>query len=315
MARIDVHGLGKSYGALRAVEDLTFSALPGRVTGLLGPNGSGKSTTMRLMLGLAHGDGVTYYDGRPHASLRSPARRVGALLDADASHPGRSARNHLRMVAAGLGLPTQRCDEVLTLVGLDRASTRRAGTFSTGMRQRLGLATALLGRPDTLILDEPANGLDPEGAAWLRQFLRGYADQGNTLLLSSHVLSGLQELVDDVVVIRGGRLLAHTSLADFLHAQGGGRVVVRADDTRRFGDVLSEHATAVMFDGTRIQVRGLAPERVGALAHEHGVTLHELYSTSASLEQAYLSVAAQDASPAAGPAPTPAATATAQVTA
>lgn len=293
MARIDVHALGKTYGSVMALDDMTFSALPGRVTGLLGPNGSGKSTTMRLMVGLTHGTGSVLYDGQPYQSFANPARRVGALLDANSWHPGRSARNHLRMVAAGLDMPTQRCEEVLDLVGLSDVGDRRVGKFSTGMCQRLGLGTALLGEPDTLILDEPANGLDPQGMSWLKDFLRSYADQGNTLLLSSHVLSELEEFIDDVVVIGKGKLLACDTIADFLNSHCERRIVARVDRPQSFTQILNRQGGKAGVNGAWVEVRGLSLERVGLLARKNEVTVYEQFAESGGLERGYLSVSDQ----------------------
>lgn len=293
MARIDVHGLTKTYGSVHALDSISFSALPGRVTGLLGPNGSGKSTAMRLMLGLDIGTGTTLFDGVAYRDLDRPSRRIGSLLDPNAFHPGRTARNHLRMIAAGLGLPARVCDEVLNRVGLAAVAHRRAGTYSMGMRQRLGLAGALIGTPDTLILDEPTNGLDPQGMVWLRELLRDFVAAGNTLLLSSHVLPDLQEVVDDVIVIGAGRLLASGSLSHFLDAHGRQHIVVRCDDPGRFAQILAGLGQVAPLGHGRVSVRGPSLEVIGAVARDHGVTLYELYAESSGLEQAYLAVSNQ----------------------
>ncbi|GAB2667033.1 hypothetical protein GCM10027271_28150 [Saccharopolyspora gloriosae] len=220
---ITAQGLTKRHGSTTVVDDLSFTVRPGVVTGFLGPNGAGKSTTMRLMLGLDHGRGRTTFGGRTYGELADPLRTVGTLLDAGAAHPARTARDHLRMVAASTGIPDSEVDRALAAVGLESARSRRAGKFSLGMRQRLGLATALLGDPEYLILDEPANGLDPEGVHWMRRFLRGLAAEGRTVFASSHLLSEMSQLADDLVVIGGGRLIAAASVPDFIarHAPRG----------------------------------------------------------------------------------------------
>ncbi len=220
---IVAQGLSKRYGQVRAVDDLSFTVEPGAVTGFLGPNGAGKSTTMRLMLGLDHGSGRTEFHGRTYGELDQPAQTVGVVLDARAVHPGRTARNHLRMIAAGAGLPARRVDEVLELVGLRDAAKRRAGGFSLGMAQRLALAAALLGNPPTLMLDEPANGLDPEGVRWLRDLLKALAAEGRTILVSSHLLNEMAHLADALIVIGGGRLIASEPLDDFVARHSAGQ--------------------------------------------------------------------------------------------
>ena len=218
---ITVDGLTKRYGAITAVDDLTFHALPGRVTGFLGPNGAGKTTTLKMLLGLARpSSGTTTVLGRPYAGLDRPAAAVGALLSADGFHPWRSARSHLRIGAAAAGIAGSRVDAVLRVVELEGAAGRRVGGFSLGMRQRLGLADALLGDPRVLILDEPTNGLDPAGIRWLRDFLRRFAAEGRTVLVSSHNLAEVEQTVDDVVVIAGGRLRAHCPLAELRSRAG-----------------------------------------------------------------------------------------------
>ena len=217
MAVITVEGLTKRFGEVIAVDDLSFEVDQGTVVGFLGPNGAGKTTTLRMLLGLVTPtSGTARIDGRPYRELADPIGHVGAVLEASSFHPGRSARNHLRVVATAAGLPLVRADEVLGQVGLAEAAHRRVGGFSLGMRQRLGLATALLGDPQVLILDEPANGLDPEGVHWLRRFLRQLADQGRTVLVSSHQLAELAQTVDDVILIDHGRLIARGSTADLM---------------------------------------------------------------------------------------------------
>jgi len=217
---IECRHLSKRYGGRVAVDDLSFDVRPGAVTGFLGPNGAGKSTTLRLLLDLDRGAGQTSFDGRRFRDLRDPIRQVGAVLEARDFHPGRTARNHLRMLAAGGGLHPSRVDDVLELVGLATVADRRPGGFSLGMGQRLGLATALLGDPGTIILDEPGNGLDPQGVRWLRSLLRGFAAEGRTVLVSSHQLGEMAELADDLLVIGRGRLVAQGSVREFVRRSG-----------------------------------------------------------------------------------------------
>lgn len=219
---ISCRHLSKRYGGRTAVHDLSFDVRPGRVTAFLGPNGAGKSTTLRLMLGLDHGAGTTTFDGTRFVDLDDPAKIVGAVLETRSWHPGRTARNHLRMLAIGGGVVEQRVDDVLALVGLSEAAGRRPGGFSLGMAQRLSLAAALLGDPATIILDEPENGLDPQGIHWLRTLLRQLSNEGRTVLVSSHQLAGVGVLADDVVVLGRGRLLAQGSLAEFIESVGAG---------------------------------------------------------------------------------------------
>ncbi|MCO7273921.1 MULTISPECIES: ABC transporter ATP-binding protein [Cellulosimicrobium] len=220
MTTIHVSGLRKSYGAFDAVHDVTFTAAPGRVVGLLGPNGAGKSTTLHVLLGLAAATaGSATFDGRAFADLTHPARTVGALLDAGGLHPGRSGRDHLRVLAAAGEIPARRVDEVLALVGMTPAADRRVRTYSLGMRQRIGIAAALLGDPEVLVLDEPANGLDPAGMRWLRDLVRGFADDGGTVLLASHVLSEVRQVADDLVVVGQGRVVADGPLDDLLSGE------------------------------------------------------------------------------------------------
>ena len=235
MATIEIQGLTKRFGDVAAVDDLSFSARAGAVTGFLGPNGAGKSTTLRMLLGLVSPTaGTATIDGKPYADLPKPFLRVGAVLETDAFHPGRRAADHLRVLAAAAGLPLSRVEAVLAEVDLADAGRRRVKTFSLGMRQRLGLASALLGEPDVLILDEPANGLDPEGVHWLRRFLRNFADGGGTVLVSSHLLAEVAQTVDDVVIIANGRLVTQSSLADLTRrSQAGVRVRTPHAETLR----------------------------------------------------------------------------------
>ncbi len=227
-ATIEAHGLSKRYGSTLAVDDLSFTVSPGRVTGFVGPNGAGKSTTMRMILGLdAPDSGTALVNGRPYASLDVPLREVGALLDARAFHPARPAREHLRWLAASNGIPRGRVDAVLELVGLTKAARRKAGGFSLGMAQRLGIAAALLGDPPVLLLDEPVNGLDPEGIRWIRGFLRSLAAEGRAVLVSSHLMSELEGTADQLIVIGRGRLIADTTVRDLLDTAAGARFNVR----------------------------------------------------------------------------------------
>lgn len=293
MAVIEACGLGKQYGDKHAVRDLSFRLEPGCVTGFLGPNGAGKSTTIRLMLGLDNGAGCTLFDGRRYVELPDPVRRVGALLDGTAFHPNRTARNHLRMVAAGSRLPARRADEVLEQVGLSAAAGGRPKSFSLGMKQRLGLATALIGRPDTLILDEPGNGMDPQGLRWLRDFLRRYADEGNTAFVSSHLLSTVESIADRVVVIGRGRLLADSALADFVSSHNLETVQARTDEPDRLAEAVQLAGGVVQHrTGDRLTVSGLTTRQVAQVAAVRGCLVVELFTTTATLEEAFMEASA-----------------------
>ena len=283
--RVDVVGLTKRFGAVTALEDLTFSVRPGVVTGFLGPNGAGKTTTLRCLLGLvAPTSGTATVDGRLYRDLRRPLATVDAALEAADFHPGRSARAHLRVVALAAGVPLERVDALLGLVGLEEFADRRVGGYSLGMRQRLGLAQALLGDPPVLILDEPANGLDPAGIAWLRQFLRSLAGEGRTVLVSSHVLSEVQQTVDDIVVITRGRLVRQGTLASL--DSGPAAVLLRTPTPERLADALAPYAVTTV--GQRLRVEGATTADVGHLAHVHGVELHELAAEASDLEKLFL---------------------------
>jgi ABC-2 type transport system ATP-binding protein len=285
---IAVDGLTKRYGSTVAVQDLSFTVTAGRVTGFLGPNGAGKSTTMRVILGLVHPSaGTTTVLGRAYRDLDRPEQRVGALLETFDAHPGRSGRNHLRVLALAGGIPRSRVDEMLALVELTQAGRRRVKGYSLGMRQRLGLAAALLGDPEVLVLDEPANGLDPQGIRWLRDFLRSLAAEGRTILVSSHVLAEVSQTVDDVVIIHRGRLVRHAAMADVL-AMAAGATVVRSPEAARLASLLVDaDFDATLAGDDRIRVD--APtERVGEVAAAHGVVLHELGVERASLEEVFL---------------------------
>ena len=285
---IEVDGLRKRFGAVRAVDDLSFRAAPGAVTGFLGPNGAGKSTTLRSILGLVHPDsGSARVLGRRYRDLDRPTERVGAILEASEIHPGRSGRNHLRVLACAAGVPRSRVDEVLRLVELEGAARRRAGGYSLGMRQRLGLATALLGDPEVLIADEPANGLDPQGIRWLRDFLRSLAAEGRTVLVSSHVLAEVAQTADEIVIINRGRLVVQGPIAEVV-ARAAGGTRVRSPDAERLRGLLAGEGTPAVDGGDGALVVDLPAERVGEIAAANGVVLHELVAERASLEDVFL---------------------------
>lgn len=294
MAVIEAQHLGKSYGSKRAVDDLSFTVRPGTVTGFLGPNGSGKSTTMRLMLGLDRGDGRTTFDGRTFAELERPMQHVGALLEAKPFHPTRRARDHLRMLAAASGIGRRRVDEVLSLVGLESVAAGRPRTFSLGMGQRLGLAAALLGDPHTLVLDEPSNGLDPQGITWLRTLLRHLAGEGRSVFVSSHLLQEMALLADELVVVGRGTLLANGPVSDFVDDPSRRTVVVRTPDASLLLPALEAAGATVTPDDDAHVVTGLDAAAIGDLAHEHGARLHELTVRRASLEEAFLAATGLD---------------------
>jgi ABC-2 type transport system ATP-binding protein len=299
-AAIEAVGLTKRYKSVTAVDDLSFRVREGAVTGFLGPNGAGKTTTLRMVLGLARpSEGTATIQGRRYVELDEPARTVGANLEVAGAHPGRSGRNHLRALAAMAGLPASRVDEVLRLVELESAADRRAGKYSLGMRQRLGLAATLLGDPQVLVLDEPANGLDPQGIRWLRDFLRAMAAEGRTVLVSSHVLAEVAQTVDDVVVIHRGRLVQQGPV-ESLTAAGAG-VLVRTPRSVALRAALEREGLAVTEapDGA-IVVEGADAAQVGEIAFAAGVPLHELAARSTSLEEAFLALTT-DAPPQVGP--------------
>jgi ABC-2 type transport system ATP-binding protein len=284
---IKAQNLSKAYGKKSAVDNLSFEVETGKVTGFLGPNGAGKSTTMRLMLGLDNGRGSTTYDNKPLHSYPQPSNVVGVLLEAKAFHPTRSARNHLRVLATAGNIGMARVDEVLDIVGLTDVAKKPPGKFSLGMSQRLGIAAALLGKPKYLILDEPANGLDPEGIAWLRQFLRGYAKDGNGVFVSSHLLSEMGQMADNVIVIGKGKLIANTSV-DKLTAGASSSVFVRASNLSSLETALTSAKIKFNKEGRGLTVNGTSTDAVGKLAHQAKVTVLELTAHSASLEQAFL---------------------------
>lgn len=295
---ISVRNLTKRFGTTVAVDDLSFDVQPGRVTGFLGPNGSGKSTTMRCMVGLDRYErGDARFAGRRFRDLDAPLREVGILLDADYVHPARSGRNHLRWLAASNGLPQARADEALELVGMTDVADRKVRGYSLGMKQRLGLASVILGDPGTMILDEPANGLDPEGMRWIRDFLRYYAEQGRTVLVSSHLLSEMSLMAHDLIVIGRGRLIQQSSVSEFVARHARTWVRVRSPQLPALIDaVKAEGATvSLVGDPTALEaadVSGLTIEQVGDVAAGRGLTLHELAAQADSLEDAFLSATA-----------------------
>ena len=287
---ITSHSLTKRYGATTAVDQLTFEVPPGVVTGFLGPNGSGKSTTMRMIMGLDVPDsGCALIDGKPFSELAWPLREVGGLLDAKAFHPARTARNHLRWLALTNDIPLRRVDAVLDQVGLTSVADRRAGKFSLGMSQRLGIAATLLGDPGVLLFDEPVNGLDPEGIRWVRHFLKGLAAEGRTVFVSSHLISEMSLTADRLIVIGRGRLIAETSVDDFVARGGRGTVKLVTPDVSAFTAALTAAgAKATGGDGGSLTVEGLTGPEIGDLAAREGLRVHELTPIAVSLEDAFM---------------------------
>lgn len=296
--RIVVSGLTKIFGPVRAVDNLSFTVEPGSVTGFLGPNGAGKTTTLRMVLGLATPTaGTATIGGSTYAHVTEPGLRVGAMLEATSFHPGRTARNHLRVYCTAGGLPDSRADEVLAMVGLSESANRSVRGFSLGMRQRLGLATALLGDPDVLVLDEPANGLDPEGIAWLRQLLRHLADaRGRTVLISSHILSEVEQTVDRVVILARGRLVTEGTLAELAAGRATG-TVVRTPTPDRLADALAARGSRIekQPDGALL-VHDADAAAIGHAAFASGVELHELTPQKSDLEQIFLQLTSEGGS-------------------
>lgn len=291
---IDANSLTKTYGSVRAVDDLSFRVLPGRVTGFLGPNGSGKSTTLRMILGLDRPDsGAVTVAGRSYGELRYPLRQVGALLESKAMHPSRTAHAHLRWLAACNGLPPRRVDEVLELAGIERVAGRRTKGYSLGMAQRLGVAAALLGDPPVLLLDEPVNGLDPEGILWIRQLLRRLADEGRTILVSSHLMSEMALTADHVLVIGRGHLIADMPVHELIAQTASSGVRVVTPDTEALRDALlrMQAAVSVEADGS-MRVTGLTASQIGDLARDHRLAVHELVPNRATLEEAFMALTA-----------------------
>jgi ABC-2 type transport system ATP-binding protein len=287
---ITISGITKTYGTRIAVDDMTFDVAAGRVTGFVGPNGAGKSTTMRTMVGLTRPDrGEVRYDGTRYTDLRHPARVVGAVLDARCMHPGRTARDHLRATAALSGIAGARVEQVLDEVGLETAADQRAGGFSLGMRQRLALAGALIGDPQVLLLDEPSNGLDPDGIRWLRNHLSAFAARGGTVFVSSHLIGELSMFADDLVVVGGGRLLAAETV-DAITARSEVTVVVETPQPAELVALLATHHLAAEADGERLHVHGTTTAAVSQIAFDGGIRLVELTEVAASLEDSLLAM-------------------------
>jgi ABC-2 type transport system ATP-binding protein len=295
---LEVRGLTKRYGRTVAVDDLSFAVESGLVTGFLGPNGAGKTTTMRALLGLLRPSrGEALVEGRAPSAMADPLRAIGAALEATAFHPGRSGRNHLRTLAAAASIPRSRVEEVLSIVELTGAADRRVKGYSLGMRQRLALAAALLGEPRILILDEPANGLDPQGMRWLRDLLRDQASQGRTVFVSSHLLSEISQTADELVVIRAGRLVAQGTLAEFTGG-GRGRVLVRSSEPERLQTALAGRGASVERDGTgALLVGGLSGEEIGDLALAVRIAVHELSPQRQSLEERFIELMGDEGEP------------------
>ena len=289
---IEATALTKHYGAKTAVDRVTFSVKPGMVTGFLGPNGAGKSTTMRLVVALDRpSSGAVTVNGKQYSDLKAPLREVGVLLDAKAVHTGRSAINHLRALAATHSIGRARVDEVIGLTGLDSVARKRVGGFSLGMGQRLGIAAALLGDPATLILDEPVNGLDPEGVIWVRNLTRFLASEGRTIFLSSHLMSEMAQTADHIIVLGRGRIIADAPVRDIVALATGNAVAVRTPDAERFGALLAAPDVLVAHDEPHLlRVTGLSASQIGELAARNGVVLHELAPQAGSLEDAYLAL-------------------------
>lgn len=292
---IEAENLTKRYGAKTAVDGATFRVEPGRVTGFLGPNGAGKSTTMRMILGLDRPTaGRVTVNGKPYVQHRAPLREVGALLEAKAVHTGSSARNHLRGLAATHGIGARRVDEVIQMTGLADVARKRVGGFSLGMGQRLGIAAALLGDPRTLVLDEPVNGLDPEGVKWVRTMVRYLASEGRTVFLSSHLMSEMAITADDLIVIGRGRIITTGKMADIIAEATAASVRVQSPQAADLGRALERDGVSITSrDAERLEVTGVDAPTIGQVAATHGIVLHELTTVSASLEEAYMNLTAQ----------------------
>lgn len=290
---IEVQNLYKKYRKKVAVDDVSFTVETGKVTGFLGPNGAGKSTTMRLMLGLDAGRGTTTFDGKALHEYQKPSQVIGVLLEAKAFHPTRSARNHLKVLAAAGGISDSRVDEALDIVGLKDVAKKGPGKFSLGMSQRLGIAAAILGKPKYLILDEPANGLDPEGIAWLRRFIKDYADQGNAVFVSSHLLSEMALMADNIVVIGKGKLIASTSMQQLLSGSAHSSVFVRAANLGKLQKALVAANMHPQTKDNGLMLTGVKTDDVGKAAFAAGIPVLELSSHLASLEDAFLELTAE----------------------
>jgi ABC-2 type transport system ATP-binding protein len=296
MPAIEVHGITKHFGEVHAVEELSFDVERGHVVGFLGPNGAGKTTTLRMVLGLVNPTaGGATIDGHAYGELDDPARTVGALLDGGMLHPGRTGRNHLRAIAQSAGIDEGRVGELLELVALTDAADRRAGGYSLGMRQRLGLAAALLGDPSVLVLDEPANGLDPQGIRWLRDFLRRLASEGRAVLVSSHVLAEISQIADEVIVINQGRSVAQAPLAELI-ARGGGGMRVAGPDVPRLRELLEADGATVAGEGD-IVVRDRTGEQIGRLIAQHQLVVSELAPVGSSLEEVFFELTGASGGP------------------
>jgi ABC-2 type transport system ATP-binding protein len=290
---IAVNGLTKLYKKVRAVDNLSFTVSPGRVTGFLGPNGAGKTTTLRMVLNLVRPTaGTTTIGGRRYADLTDPIRKVGALLEASGAHRGRTGRNHLRMLCDAAGIPVSRADDVLATVGLAPAADRKFKGYSLGMRQRLGIAAALLGDPDVLILDEPANGLDPEGIRWMRDLLKSMADEGRTVLVSSHLLSEMELLADDIVIIAAGKLVRQGPVAEVIDSAGAAQMLVRTPHPDALVAELGGAVTATRIEGGALRIVGADGPAIGAAAMRVGAEIHELTVERRDLENVFLQLTA-----------------------
>jgi ABC-2 type transport system ATP-binding protein len=294
---IEATRLTKNYGEKRAVDELSFVVRPGTVTGFLGPNGSGKSTTMRLILGLDRPtSGDVRVNGKHYRDHAAPLHEVGALLEARSVHTGRSALAHLRALAQTHGIPRRRVDDLIDLVGLHDVARKRAGQFSLGMGQRLGIASALLGDPHTLLLDEPVNGLDPEGIHWIRHLLKGLAAEGRTVFVSSHLMSEMALTADHLIVVGRGKLIADTSVDEFVRRASGLTVLVRSPQATQLADLIRGGGDIALRspEPSVLEIDGLSTEQIGELAAEHGVVLHELTKRQASLEEAFMDLTRDD---------------------
>jgi len=285
---ITAQNLTKKYGDKTVVNDISFVVEDGKITGFLGPNGAGKSTTMRAMLGLDSAQGTTLYDGQPLSSYKQPSQVVGILLDAKSFHPKRSARNHLKVLAQASGIPVSRVDEVLALVGLQDVANKQPGKFSLGMAQRLGIATAILGNPKHLILDEPANGLDPEGIHWLRDFLHQYVTTGNSVLISSHLLSEMQLMAHNLVIIGKGSMIASQSMESFIQSANTGAIFVRTTDLNALSAALTQQKVAWVAERNGLKVSGVTSDQLSTFLFQLGMPVLELAAENVSLEDAFL---------------------------
>jgi ABC-2 type transport system ATP-binding protein len=294
-ATIEIDGLRKRFGSTQALDGMTFTVYPGQVTGFVGPNGAGKSTTMRVVVGLdAPDEGTATISGRPYRSLKNPLRHVGSLLDAGALQPGRSARNHLLWLAHSQGLKAGRVDEVIKQAGLGSAARRKAGGYSLGMRQRLGIAAALLGDPAVLIFDEPFNGMDPEGIVWMKSFLRSLAGQGRAVLVSSHLMSELQDTAGHLVIVGRGKVIADATVADLIAAASGNRITLTTTAPADAITALASAGAEVTASGSGVlTVAGLSSERVVAALTSHAIPFSEVTAHRATLEQAYMELTRQ----------------------